>query len=122
MEPKTGFESGTSPTISENGAPIHTGRGLEDAKRRIVEAFERVRNNSATPSPVTPVTPATPQAYTEHQEHRFQKHVETLTQVALISVHTSARRCHVHEIVVPQETAEELFTQLLNRPGRNPGG
>lgn len=122
MKPKTGFESGTSPTISENGAPIQTGRGLEDAKRRIVEAFERIRNTSPTPFPVTPVTPATPQVYTEHHEHRFHKHVETLTQVALISVHTFARRCNVHEIVVPQETAEELFAQLLNRPDRNPGG
>jgi len=43
MKPKTGFESGTSPTVSENGAPILTGRGLEETKRRIMEAFQQIR-------------------------------------------------------------------------------
>ena len=42
MEPKTGFESGSSPTISENGAPVLTGRGLQDARERIRSTFEQV--------------------------------------------------------------------------------
>jgi hypothetical protein len=40
MKPKTGFESGSSPTISENGAPVLTGRGLEDVRERIRRAFQ----------------------------------------------------------------------------------
>ena len=44
MKPKTAFESGNSPPkVSENGAPIQTGRGLEETKRRIMEAFEKIR-------------------------------------------------------------------------------
>jgi hypothetical protein len=115
MKAKSGFESGTSPTISTNGAPIITGRGLESVRRRIEEAFEQSRNASPTPAPITPMTPASPQVYSEHHAHRFHKHVEKLTQVALSTHIHISRRCNVHEIVVPQETAEELFEQLLKR-------
>lgn len=60
MKSKTGFESGTSPTVSENGAPILTGRGLEETKRRILEAFERIRNHPPA-SPQPPPVPEGPQ-------------------------------------------------------------
>lgn len=123
MKPKTGFESGTSPTFSENGAPIQTGRGLEDTKRRIMEAFEQARNASPTPpptTPVTPVTPATPQVYSEHHEYRFHKHVEKLTEVALRSNQLPPQRVR-HDghrwylVEVPVERVSELIEQAVRR-------
>jgi len=120
MKPKTGFESGTSPTFSENGAPIQTGRGLEDTKRRIREAFEQARNTSLTPPPTTPMTPATPQVYSEHHEHRFHKHVEKLTEVDLRSNQLRPERVRQdghrwHWVEVPVEAASELIEQAVRR-------
>ena len=57
MKEKNVFEaSGNSPTatatvrVSENGAAIQTGRGLEETKRRIMEAFESIRQHPAHPA------------------------------------------------------------------------
>jgi hypothetical protein len=49
MKPKTGFESGSSPTISENGAPVLTGRGLRDVEGRIRRAFEQLHGGQPAP-------------------------------------------------------------------------
>jgi len=71
LKPKTGFESGSSPTatatvrVSENGARIQTGRGLEETKRRIVEAFEKIRQHPAQYQEQSLVSPPQVESYTE---------------------------------------------------------
>jgi hypothetical protein len=119
LKSKTGFESGSSPTaavtvkVSENGALIQTGRGVEDTKRRIMEAFERIRQHHAEPSLVSPRLQVE-FAYTEQQEERFQRRVERLTLAAVSSSHImKATRSHVFEIAVPTETPEELYKAAL---------
>ena len=117
MKPKTGFESGSSPTatatvrVSENGAPIQTGHGLEEAKRRIVEAFEKIRQHPAgqqIPSQTHEI------AYTEQHKTRFHERAKRLSLAALSSSHImKATRSHVFEIAVPTESAEELIREAL---------
>lgn len=119
MKPKTGFESGTSPTqYSPTGAPIGTGRGLEATKQRIEEAFERVRQqppDQPLPSPSTSSQQPLPQpirVYTEKCAAQFHERAERLTKTALTSSYIfNAKRTNVHEIVVPSESAEELIEQ-----------
>ena len=123
MKPKTGFESGTSPTatatvrVSENGAPIQTGHGLEETKRRITDAFEKIRQHPAQ-HPVQHSEP-TPQpqvelASTEQHMTRFHERAKRLSLAALESSHiVKATRSHVFEIVVPTESAEELIREAL---------
>jgi hypothetical protein len=98
---KTAFEvSGNSPTvhatvkISENGALIQTGRGVEETKRRITEAFEKIRQHLPAPS-LPPQEPKVETIYTEHQERRFQVRCESLIEAALISSHIGKARSDV---------------------------
>lgn len=118
MKSKNAFEtSGNSPTkVSENGAPVLTGRGLEDVKRRIMESFEKIRHH--LPIPAQPPAPQESQAvYAEHHEAHFHARAKKLTLVALSSSHilkTNARG-NVSEIVVPAESAEELIAEALRR-------
>jgi hypothetical protein len=121
MKPKTGFESGSSPTVagvgvSQNGAPIQTGRGLEETKRRIMKAFEQIRN----PLP-TATWPSVRQqlqvevVYTAHHQAQFHSRAQTLASVALLSsqiVKTQAPG-NSSEIVVPVERAEQLIAEAL---------
>jgi hypothetical protein len=116
VKSKNAFEtSGNSPTkVSENGAPVLTGRGLEDVKRRIIESFDRIRNHKpalASPSPVDAII------YTEEHEVHFRARAKKLTLVALSSSHImkSKTRGNVSEIVVPVESAEELIAEALRR-------
>lgn len=119
MKPKTGFESGSSPTatatarVSENGALIQTGRGVEDTKRRIMEAFERIRQHPVQHSEPTP-QPQIELVYTEQQRTRFHERAKRLSLAALSSSHImKATRSHVFEIAVPTESAEELIREAL---------
>ncbi len=114
MKPKTGFESGSSPTgtatvrVSESGAPIQTGHGLEETKRRIMDAFEKIRQH-------LPASPQ-PQAYTEEHEVRFRARAKKLTLAALTSSHMmKAARSNVFEITVPTESAEQLIAEAVRR-------
>lgn len=118
MKSTNAFEtSGNSPTVSENGAPLLTGRGLEDVKRRIKESFEKIRyhqRHNPTPTP----TPPSPQQiiYTEEHEVHFHARAKKLTMVALMSseiIKTKAR--DISEIAVPAESAEELIAEALRR-------
>lgn len=123
MKPKTGFESGTSPTFSSNGAPIRTGRGLEATKQRIVAAFEKAREHQPPdqplPSPAAssqqPVAPPAPQpirVYTEKCAAQFHERAERLTKTALTSSYIfKTMRSNVHEIAVPTESMEELIKE-----------
>jgi hypothetical protein len=126
LKPKTGFESGSSPTatatvrVSENGAPIQTGHGLKETKRRIMDAFEKIRQYPAQ-HPVQHSEP-TPQpqvelVYTEHHKTRFHERAKRLSLAALETSHisTSDKRANVvcWEISVPSETAEELIREAL---------
>jgi hypothetical protein len=123
MKPKTGFESGSSPTISESGAPIHTGRGLADVKRRIVEAFERIRTPetlattpAATPTEVE-VVGTTTFEYTEHHEHAFHTRTKYLSHVAMKTIQSHRLR-HVSRcfsVSVPSESADVLIEQAIRR-------
>ena len=131
MKPKTGFESGSSPTAtatvraSENGALIQTGRGLEETKRRIMEAFEEARKKHTTPEeqhPAQHVEPPTPpqveSVYTEHHRATFHERAKRLSVAALSSSHisTRARRDVVcWEIEMPTESASELIEKALEK-------
>ncbi len=119
MKPKTGFESGSSPTatatvrVSESGAPIQTGRGLEETKRRIEEAFDKIRQHPVQHSEPTP-QPQVELASTEQHMTRFHERAKRLSLAALESSHiVKATRSHVFEIVVPTESAEELIREAL---------
>jgi hypothetical protein len=122
MKPKTGFESGSSPTIagvgfSQHGALIQTGRGLEETKRRIMKAFEDVRCPISKPMQPTACQggPQVETIYTEHHRAQFHSRVQTLTSVALFSsqiAKTEARR-NSSEVVVPVESAEQLIAEAL---------
>src|SRR6266478_6503920 len=119
MKPKTGFESGSSPTatatvrVSENGAPIQTGHGLEETKRRIMEAFDKIRQHPVQHSEPTPPTQVE-LVYTEQHKTRFHERAKRLTLGALSSSHImKATRSHVFEIAVPTESVEELIREAL---------
>lgn len=119
MKPKTGFEGGNSPPkVSENGARIQTGRGLEETKRRIIEAFESIRQHLPAPPPLPPAQhqEPTPQVelYTEQHEERFHKRAKKLASRALTSSHIATTRDkRVWEIEPPNQTADELFREAL---------
>lgn len=115
MKSKNAFEtSGNSPTkVSENGAPILTGRGLDDVKHRIMESFEKIRLHKPAPAP-----PSLEKiVYTEEHEGHFHARAKELTLVALRSSHImkTKARGNVSEIVVPVESAEELIAEALRR-------
>jgi hypothetical protein len=91
IESKTGFESGTSPTIQ--------GHGIESVKHRIMEAYAKIRQHQKPPTT---------------EEERFQRRMKHLTLAALKSsctIETEYTRGHI-EITVPRETAEELIEAL----------
>jgi len=122
LKPKTGFESGSSPTatakvrVSENGAPIQTGHGLEETKRRIMEAFEKIRQHLVQHSEPTP-QPQVELVYTEQHRTRFHERAKRLTLGALSSssvMKTKTTRGYV-EIAAPTETLEELYKAALGR-------
>jgi hypothetical protein len=111
MKPKTGFEGGSSPTISNGGAPVITGRGLEDVRERIRRAFEQVQGGQPAP---LPREERQPQVYTETQRERFHERVKALSLRALRSSHISkSSRNGVFEVAVPVESAEQLIKEAL---------
>jgi hypothetical protein len=125
LKPKTAFESGNSPPkISESGALIQTGRGLEETKRRITEAFEDARKNHATREEHNPAqheelpTPPPEIEYGEHHRARFHERARRLSLAAPTSSHisTGARRDVVcWEIEMPTQTASELIEEALKK-------
>lgn len=113
MKPKTGFLSGSSPQVSENGAPVLTGRGLEETKRRIVEAFNKIRQQPQHPSEPTP-QPQVELVYSEQHKFRFHERANKLSNAALSFAYImKSPRGPVFEIVVPTESAEELYKEAL---------
>jgi hypothetical protein len=111
-----------SPTkISESGATILTGRGVDAVRRKFAEAFQQIRQHPAVQHPaqpaphVEPTPPQTPLVYTEQHEERFHKRAKKLALDALTSSHIATTRSFVVEITVPTETAEELFKAALGR-------
>jgi len=122
MKPKTGFESGSSPTatatvrVSESGAPIQTGRGLEETKRRIMDAFDKIRQHPVQHSELTS-QPRLELVYTEQHKTRFHERAKRLSIAALEASHISARARRAGvvcwEITVPSQSAEELIREAL---------
>ncbi len=112
MKAKTAFESGNSPPkVSESGAVIETGRGLEQVKQRILRAFEQVHGGQPAPE-------KKPQIYTTEHEGRFHKRAKHLMRSAALqalqnSYIAKATRSNVFEITVPTETPEELYKAAL---------
>jgi len=118
LKAKNAFdESGNSPpVVSENGTPILTGRGVEDVKRRIMEAFEQIHLGQPAPEKVE----KQPQVYTEtHAEkfHQRAKHLvrsatllDALTSSAILKARTNAS---VWEIEAPQASYEDLIGEAL---------
>ena len=107
MKPKTAFESGISPPkISESGATIQTGRGLEETKRRIMDAFEKIRQHPSEPlrAQQTPPTHKT----------SFHERAKRLSLAALETSHIAkATRSDVWTIEIPSRSAEELIREAL---------
>ena len=119
MKDKNAFEaSGNSPTatatvkVSENDAPIQTGRGLEETKRRIMEAFERIRQHPAQQEPSL-VPPPQVESYTEQHKTRFHERAKRLSLAALESPYIPTTRSRFIEIETPLESAEELYKAAL---------
>jgi hypothetical protein len=121
---KNVFEaSGNSPTatatvrVSESGALIQTGRGLEETKRRIMEAFQQIRRHPPMPpKPQLQPLPLAEAVYTDKQQASFHAHAERLVSVALSSAHIRKTvRGGASEIIVPTESAEELIAQAMRR-------
>ena len=126
MKPKTGFESGSSPTatprVAESGALLQTGRGLEEAKRRIMEAFEKIRQPAASqpmqaPSQVPNQAPVqAPVEYTEQHKTRFHERAKRLSLAALETPRIVAHdKSGIWNIEVPSKTTEELIAEALRR-------
>lgn len=121
--------SGSSPTkVSDSGAVIQTGRGLEDAKRRILEAFEKVHHNLAIELTAPPAKPTTIDlscvvesniTVTEEKplpplEERAEQHVKS----AMLRV--PARRINPRQVRYyvngdAKEDADTLIRQALRR-------
>jgi hypothetical protein len=115
LKAKTAFESGSSPPkVSENGAPIQTGRGLEETKRRIMEAFEKIRQYPVQ-GPVQKPTQATQRVvYTPQHLERFQRHAQRLALASLEnSFIAKAPRNNVWIIETTSQTPEELYKAAL---------
>jgi hypothetical protein len=125
LKDKNAFEaSGNSPTptvtvkVSESGATIQTGRGLEETKRRIVAAFEKIRQYPAQ-YPVRGPLQGPPQApqqfvYTPHHVERFERHAQRLALASLEnSFIAKAPRNNVWTIEGPSQTPEELYKAAL---------
>ena len=110
MKTKNAFEaSGNSPTKISSGAPI-PGRGLEETRRRITEAFEKIRQH--LPSALPPEEPKVETIYTEHEAH-FHARAKSLIDAALVSSHS--KTSGADWIVVPKESAEELIAEAVRR-------
>jgi hypothetical protein len=95
---------------------------LEETKRRIVDAFEKIRQHPAQqePSrvqhPAEQQTPPAQDAYTEQHKTRFHERAKRLSLAALSSSHImKATRSSVFEIAVPTESAEELIREALGK-------
>ena len=120
MKPKTAFESGNSPPkVSENGVPIQTGRGLEETKRRIVEAFERVRQHSEPsrqqarqPAPLPPLRRVRKSNRSLHGDPRGAvppAREGVIFAGAKFGPISKSTRNGVFEVSVPNESPEELY-------------
>jgi hypothetical protein len=82
LKTKNVFEaSGNSPTHSH---------GLESVRRRIMEAFEKIRQQ--TPSPPPTLEPKVETYYTEHQRRRFHARAESLIEAASACSHSKSPR------------------------------
>jgi hypothetical protein len=93
--------------FSKNGAPIRTGRGIEEVKRQMAEAFEKHRVHE-----VMPTLPAPPEGVL-YGEESFHVHATKLATAALTSCYFQGSTSNSNEIIVPKETAEELFKLAL---------
>jgi hypothetical protein len=92
---------------NDNGVPTLHGRGLEDVKRRIMDAFDAVR------APATPPAPAEVVVDPEEHKERFQRRTERLTAAALSCSHVMSEVTNGPIYVAPPtESAEELFKML----------
>jgi hypothetical protein len=94
-------------SFSENGAPIRTGRGIEEVKRKMAEAFERHRVHEV----ITPM-PAPPEGVL-HGEESFHVHATKLATAAMKTCYFQESSVNPHVVVAPKETAEELFKLAL---------
>lgn len=113
---KNAFEaSGSSPTISQNGAPVLTGRGVESARLKILAEFDKIHGGHPTLDRRDVEKP--PQVYSETQEERFHQRAKVLINSALTlpilsASHISKSTNGAWEITVPTESAEDLIAAL----------
>jgi hypothetical protein len=96
--------------FSENGAPLRTGRGIEEIRRKITEAFDRQRIHEVM---VMPVMPAPPEGVL-HGPESFHANVKELTTAAMTTVYVAeSSNKGPYIVVTPTESAEELFKLAL---------
>jgi hypothetical protein len=88
---------------NDNGVPTLHGRGLEDVKRRIMDAFDAVRASGTPPAPAEVVV---------YLEEHFKRRTESLTADALASSHVVPEVTGPIYVIPPTESAEELFKML----------
>ena len=95
------FESGNSPT----------GRGLEDVRLRIMQAFDKIRE----PQPVkVPPVPPSAVLYSETHQKRFHRYANALSLSALnLPLISNPTGNGVFEVSPPSETAEQLIREAL---------
>jgi hypothetical protein len=85
LKEKNVFEaSGNSPT-SESGAPILTGKGMENVRLKIMRAFEEIRIEGPVQSSVQgpAESPQAPEVYDGQHEARFHQRAKRLSLAAL---------------------------------------
>jgi hypothetical protein len=114
---KNAFEaSGSSPgethDISPNGAPRNTGRGLEDVKRRIREAFAEIRCDVPAPAPPQ-MEPEVDVVYTPELEEKFHQKVKRLETSCLIKSSPRPRYREVYVIRPTTRTADQLIEEAM---------
>jgi hypothetical protein len=101
---------------NDDGVPTLHGRGLGDVKRRIMEAFDAMREGSSRKE-VLEMLESSNINSVEETAARFHRRVEKLSRAALASSHImseGARKDGVWEITVPDKTAETLFREALD--------
>jgi hypothetical protein len=115
LKDKNVFEAcGNSPTatatvrVSTSGCSRSNRTGLEEKKRRIMDAFEKIRHPvKHSEPPLAQQTPQPPQAYTEEHETRFHHKAKRLSLAALCSSHImmTAPCNNVWTIEAPSQSA-----------------
>jgi hypothetical protein len=123
MKPKTGIESGTSPTgkVGPSGARIMTGEHLTRIREDIQRRFAVIHETPTTAEPRIEAACVTnnpaAEVYSEKHEVIFAAKADALAKSAAVScrIYSPRRRgsYYVGSLDAPRSTAEELYKAAL---------